>query len=58
MKVVLFSAVLAIRGRLMMMVHHDDGKRMYAYGPKSKVCMFSDVLMAEAISNTQEPARG
>jgi hypothetical protein len=37
---------------MMMMVHHDDAKRKYAYAPKLKVCTFSDVLMAEAISNT------
>jgi len=35
-------------GRLMMLVHHDDGKREYAYGPKSKVGTFTDALMAEA----------
>ena len=34
--------------RLMMLVHHDDGKREYAYGPKSKVGTFTDVLMGEA----------
>jgi phosphoglycolate phosphatase-like HAD superfamily hydrolase len=34
--------------RLMMLVHHDDGKREYAYGPESKVGTFSDALMAEA----------
>jgi hypothetical protein len=35
-----------------MLVRHDDGKRKYAYGPKSKVCTFSDALMAEAMNNT------
>jgi hypothetical protein len=35
-------------GRLMMLVHHDDAKREYAYGPKSKIGTFSDELMAEA----------
>ena len=34
--------------RLMMLVHHDDAEREYAYGPKSKVGTFSDALMAEA----------
>jgi hypothetical protein len=34
--------------RLMMLVHHDDAVREYAYGPKSKVGNFPDALMAEA----------
>jgi phosphoglycolate phosphatase-like HAD superfamily hydrolase len=34
--------------RLMMLVHHDDAAREYAYGPESKVGTFSDALMAEA----------
>jgi phosphoglycolate phosphatase-like HAD superfamily hydrolase len=34
--------------RLMMLVHHDDAAREYAYGPNSKVGTFSDALMAEA----------
>jgi hypothetical protein len=34
--------------RLMMLVHHDDAEREYAYGPKSKIGTFSDALMAEA----------
>ncbi len=34
--------------RLMMLVHHDDAKREYAYGPESKIGTFSDALMAEA----------
>jgi phosphoglycolate phosphatase-like HAD superfamily hydrolase len=34
--------------RLMMLVYHDDDKREYAYGPKSKVGTFPDTLMAEA----------
>ena len=34
--------------RLMMLVHHDDATREYAYGPQSKVGTFSDALMAEA----------
>lgn len=35
-------------GRLMMLVHHDDARREFAYGPKSKIGTFSDDLMAEA----------
>lgn len=34
--------------RLMMLVHHDDAVREYAYGPNSRVGTFSDALMAEA----------
>ena len=34
--------------RLMMLVHHDDAVREYAYGPNSRVGTFSDTLMAEA----------
>ncbi len=34
--------------RLMMLVHHDDAAREYAYGPKSKIGTFSDELMAQA----------
>ena len=34
--------------RLMMLVHHDDAKREYAYGADSKIGTFSDALMAEA----------
>jgi hypothetical protein len=33
---------------LMMLVHHDDASREFAYGPNSKVGTFSDDLMAEA----------
>jgi hypothetical protein len=36
------------RARLMMLVHHDDAKREWAYGPESKVGTFSDSLMSEA----------
>ncbi len=36
--------------RLMMLVHHDDAKREYAYGADSKIGTFSDSLMAEAKS--------
>jgi len=36
---------------LMMLVHHDDAEREYAYGPDSKIGTFSDVLMAEAKKN-------
>jgi len=34
--------------RLMMLVHHDDAAREWAYGSKSKIGTFSDSLMAEA----------
>ena len=34
--------------RLMMLVHHDDAGREYAYGPESKVGTFSDALASEA----------
>jgi phosphoglycolate phosphatase-like HAD superfamily hydrolase len=34
--------------RLMMLIHHDDDKREYAYGADSKVGTFSDALMTEA----------
>ncbi len=34
--------------RLMLLVHHDDAVREYAYGPESKIGTFSDALMAEA----------
>jgi hypothetical protein len=34
--------------RLMMLVHHDDANREWAYGPESKIGTFSDALMAEA----------
>jgi phosphoglycolate phosphatase-like HAD superfamily hydrolase len=34
--------------RLMMLVHHDDAQREYAYGAKSIIGKFSDELMAEA----------
>jgi phosphoglycolate phosphatase-like HAD superfamily hydrolase len=37
--------------RLMMLVHHDDAEREYAFGPKSKVGTFTDALMAEAKKN-------
>ena len=32
----------------MMLVHHDDAKREYAYGADSRIGTFSDALMAEA----------
>jgi hypothetical protein len=38
--------------RLMMLVHHDDDKREYAYGPQSKIGTFSDALMAQAKKNS------
>jgi phosphoglycolate phosphatase-like HAD superfamily hydrolase len=34
--------------RLMMLVHHDDAAREFAYGPDSKIGTFSDSLMDEA----------
>lgn len=34
--------------RLMLLVHHDDAAREYAYGPNSKVGTFTDALMDEA----------
>jgi phosphoglycolate phosphatase-like HAD superfamily hydrolase len=34
--------------RLLMLVHHDDGEREFAYGANSKIGTFSDSLMAEA----------
>jgi len=34
--------------RLMMLVHHDDPVREFAYGAESKIGTFSDALMAEA----------
>ena len=37
--------------RLMVLVHHDDAEREYAYGPKSKVGTFTDALMTEAKKN-------
>ena len=33
---------------LMMLVHHDDAKREYAYGVDSKIGTFSGALMDEA----------
>ena len=36
--------------RLMMLVHHDDDKREYAYGPKSKVGTFTDALMNDFLN--------
>jgi hypothetical protein len=38
--------------RLMMLVHHDDAVREFAYGADSKIGMFSDALMAEAKKNS------
>lgn len=37
--------------RLMMLVHHDDAKREWAYGANSKIGTFSDSLMKEAKKN-------
>src|SRR5438874_5438969 len=38
--------------RLMMLVHHDDATREFAYGAESKIGTFSDALMAEAKKNS------
>jgi len=32
----------------MMLVHHDDASREFAYGAESTIGTFSDALMAEA----------
>ena len=37
--------------RLMLLVHHDDSRREYAYDTKSKVGTFSQALMQEAEKN-------
>jgi hypothetical protein len=37
--------------RLMMLVHHDDAVREFAYGTESKIGTFSDALMTEAKKN-------
>jgi hypothetical protein len=37
--------------RLMMLVHHDDAGREYAYGAQSKIGTFSDALLTEAQQN-------
>ena len=37
--------------RLMMLVHHDDAVREFAYGAGSKIGAFTDALMAEAKKN-------
>ena len=37
--------------RLMLLVHHDDAEREFAYGAESKIGTFSDALMAEARKN-------
>jgi hypothetical protein len=37
--------------RLMMLVHHEDAAREFAYGAESKIGTFSDALMAEAKKN-------
>jgi phosphoserine phosphatase len=37
--------------RLMMLVHHDDAIREFAYGAESKIGTFSDALMADAKKN-------
>jgi hypothetical protein len=37
--------------RLMMLVHHDDAVREFAYGAESKIGTFGDALMADAKKN-------
>jgi len=37
--------------RLMMLIHHDDAEREWAYGPDSKIGTFSETLMEEAKTN-------
>lgn len=37
--------------RLMVLVHHDDAKREWAYGAESKIGTFSDSLVEEARTN-------
>jgi hypothetical protein len=37
--------------RLMMLVHHDDAQREWAYGADSRIGTFSDALMSEAKQN-------
>jgi len=37
--------------RLMVLVHHDDAQREYAYGPESKIGTFPDSLMSQANQN-------
>ena len=37
--------------RLMVLVHHDDAVREFAYGPESHIGTFSNALMAEAKKN-------
>lgn len=39
------------KAHLMLLVHHDDAKREYAYGPNSPVGRFSNSLMQEALKN-------
>jgi haloacid dehalogenase-like hydrolase len=39
------------RARLLMLVHHDDGVREFAYGAESKIGTFSDALLTEAKKN-------
>ena len=34
--------------RLMILVHHDDAEREWAYGAESKIGTFSDAFMADA----------
>jgi hypothetical protein len=45
------SAEHSFRLGFMMLVHHDDAKREYAYGAEAKLGTFSDALMVEANKN-------
>lgn len=38
----------SVGGGPMMLVHHDDAEREFAYGPKSKIGTFPESLMDEA----------
>ncbi len=40
-----------VGAKLMMLVHHDDARREWAYGAESKIGTFSDALMTEAKKN-------
>jgi hypothetical protein len=43
--------------RLMMLVHHDDAAREWAYGPESKIGTFSDALLAQAKGSASSHSR-
>jgi len=44
-------AQAGVGARLMMLVHHDDAEREFAYGAESHIGTFSDALMAGAKKN-------